>query len=55
MRCSEVIFSDVNEMKNRTKEKRDKESTEGGTISLSLPFNDFIEALYLQYVDLWLL
>lgn len=54
--CSEVSFSDGNEIKNRTKGKRDKESDEGERISLSLAVNDFTEALYyLQYVDLWLL
>lgn len=55
MLCSEVIFSDGNEMKNRTKEEGDKESTERERIALSLAFNDFTEALYLQYVDLFLL
>lgn len=54
--CAALRSSSVMLMRwNRTKEKRDKESTEGERISLSLPFNDFIEALYLQYVDLWLL
>lgn len=55
MLCSEVSFSDGNEIKNRTKGKRDKESDGGERISLSLAFNDFTQALYLQYVDLWLL
>lgn len=52
MLCSEVSFSDGNEIKNRTKGKQDKESDEGERISLSLAFNDFIEALHLQSVDL---
>lgn len=55
MLCSEVSFSDGNEIKNRTKEKQDKESDEGERMSLSLAFNDFTEALYLQSVDLWFL
>lgn len=55
MLCSEVSFSDGNEIKNRTKGKQDKESDGGERISLSLAFNDFTEALYLQSVDLWFL
>lgn len=36
--CSEVSFSDGNEIKNRTKGKWDKDSDKGEMISLSLAF-----------------
>ena len=52
---SEVGLSDGNEIKNRTKGKRDKESDGGERISLSLAFNDFTKASHLQSVDLWCL
>lgn len=53
MFCSEVSLSDGNEIKNRTKGKRDKDSDKEETISLSLAFNDFTQALYLESADLW--
>lgn len=52
--CSEVSLSDGNEIKKRTKGKRDKDGDKEETISLSLAFNDFTPALYLQSADLWL-
>lgn len=52
MFCSEVSLSDGNEIKNRTKGKRNKDSNKAETISLSLAFNDFTQALYLDSADL---
>lgn len=53
MFCSEVSLSDGNEIKNGTKGRRDKDSDKEETISLSLAFNDFTQALYLESADLW--
>lgn len=52
MFSSEVSLSDGNEIKSGTKGKRDKDGNKEETISLSVAFNDFRQALYLESADL---
>lgn len=52
MFSSEVSLSDGNEIKSRTKEKRDKDGNKEETISLPVAFNEFRQALYLESADL---